>query len=234
MILQPKGVTSLGTAWYRNQVAYLRRTSTIARVLEADTGTIARLLKESSEVMRYSTERSREYSALLPGLLNPNFGPILYTAVRVLRPSVVVETGVGSGVSSTFLLSAMERNDFGRLYSVDLPLLENRLLPEGEHTGWIIPDRLRYRWELTVGDSRAELPKLFERLGTVDAFFHDSDHSYDHMTWEFSLAYPHVRTGGMILSDDVTSNTAWDDFTSQWSGRSARINRTGLYWKLTE
>ena len=230
-LLQPTRAASLVGAWYRNQAAYLRRTSSIARVLEIDTPTVGRLLEESGEVMAYCAEQSREYSALLPGLLNPNFGPVLYAVVRALRPEVVVETGVGSGVSSTFFLSAMERNGTGRLYSVDLPLPEERLLPEGERTGWMVPDRLRERWELTLGDSRQELPALFERVGDVDGFFHDSDHSFDHMTWEFTMAHPHVRPGGVVLSDDITSNAAWAEFASGHPGRSARINRTGLHRK---
>ena len=230
-LLQPRKAASLIGAWYRNQAAYLRRTRAIARVLDIDADTIDQLLDESVEVMAHCTERSREYSALLPGLLNPNFGPVLYAVVRALRPEVVVETGVGSGVSSTFFLSAMERNSTGRLYSVDLPLPEERLLPEGERSGWMVPDRLRDSWELTLGDSRQELPALFERLGDVDGFFHDSDHSFDHMTWEFALAYPYVSPGGVVLSDDITSNDAWDEFASQNPGRSARINRTGFHRK---
>ena len=218
-------------SWYRNEVAFLRRSSRLAYVLGVDGPALNELLRESAEVMDHCAERSREFSALLPGLLNPNFGPVLYAVVRVLRPGVIVETGVGSGVSSTFLLEAMERNDAGKLYSIDLPLPEKRLLPEGLDTGWMVPDRLRARWRLTLGDARDELPPLLDNLGQLDLFFHDSDHSYRHMTWEFNSAYPRIRPGGVLLSDDITSNRAWDDFVSIQKGPSARISRTGVHRK---
>ena len=129
-ILRPRRFGSLIDAWYRSQTAYLRRSHTLARVLEVEVEMVDRLLEESREVMAYCTERSRDYSALWPGLLNPNFGPVLYVVVRALKPDVVVETGVGSGVSSTFILSAIGHSGAGRLYSVDLPSPDQRLLPE--------------------------------------------------------------------------------------------------------
>ena len=46
-----------------------------------------------------------------------------------------METGVASGYSTTMILAAMERNGLGRLYSIDLPLPEVRLLPEDQQTG---------------------------------------------------------------------------------------------------
>jgi predicted O-methyltransferase YrrM len=218
-------------AWFRNEVAYWRRARRLSTVLGTERRVVEDLLSESEGVVRYCAERSRPYNSLLPGLLNPNYGPVLYAVVRLLRPRVVVETGVGSGVSSTFFLNAMERNGVGMLYSIDLPLPGEHLLPERKETGWIVPDTLRERWRLVLGDARQELPALLERLGMVDGFFHDSDHSYRHMTWEFDLAYPHVHPGGVLLSDDITSNDAWSDFVSRLPGRSARINRTGLHRK---
>ncbi len=53
---------------------------------------------------------------------------------------------------------------------------------------------------------------VLRRLGCVDVFIHDSDHSYSHMQWEFRLAFPFLRTGGYLWSDDILGNAAWDDF----------------------
>jgi predicted O-methyltransferase YrrM len=200
-------------------------------VLGVDSGALGDALRESSEVTQYCAGQLRRHSLVLPGLLNPNYGPVLYAAARILRPAVVVETGVGSGVSSTFFLSALEKNGEGRLYSIDLPTPRESLLPAGLQTGWLVPDRLRPRWELTLGDARLHLPPTLHRLGRVDLFYHDSDHSYGHMTWEYTVAYPHIRRGGLLLSDDVTSNDAWDEFTSGLDGPTARINRTGVHHK---
>jgi hypothetical protein len=45
----------------------------------------------------------------------------LYRLLRELRPRVSVETGVCNGVSTAFLLLALEDNEAGDLYSIDLP-----------------------------------------------------------------------------------------------------------------
>ena len=234
VLLRPQSALALASAWYRNELAYIRRTNRLSGVLGSDRAEINVLLRESQAAMGYCASELQRYSLVLPGLLNPNYGPLLYASVRVLRPKVVVETGVGSGVSSTFFLSALEKNGTGRLFSVDLPLPDETLLPREKQTGWLAPDKLKPRWELTLGDAKMLLPRLLERLGQVDFFYHDSDHSYEHMTWEYSQAYPHIRPGGLLLSDDVTSNHAWDDFVSALPGHSTRINRTGIHRKAAE
>ena len=49
-----------------------------------------------------------------------------YLVCRLLEPAVVVETGVAYGVSSAFILRALEKNGRGVLHSVDLPPLRRR------------------------------------------------------------------------------------------------------------
>lgn len=51
-----------------------------------------------------------------------SIAPFLYVLCRISRPGVVVETGVGPGVSSTFILRALQRNRSGSLISIDLPV----------------------------------------------------------------------------------------------------------------
>jgi hypothetical protein len=46
-------------------------------------------------------------------------GPSLYLLTRLLRPNAIVETGVAAGVSSYFILQALQDIGKGQLYSVD-------------------------------------------------------------------------------------------------------------------
>jgi len=46
----------------------------------------------------------------------------VYAYVRKTQPDVVVETGVRDGWSTLYLLSALDLNDNGHLYSVDFPI----------------------------------------------------------------------------------------------------------------
>ena len=150
--------------------------------------------------------------------MNPECSKFLYVFCRLLQPEVVIETGVGPGSTSSFLLMALKRNGRGRLYSVDFPghytfQLEKDLrdtMPdtEGYRVGWLVPEKLRQNWSITLGDSNSELPNLLRHIGTADIFLHDSLHTYEHMMFEFQSVWPHIARGGLLLSDDVEASLA--------------------------
>ena len=144
---------------------------------------------------------------------------LLYLFTRTFRPQVFVETGVLNGFSSAFILLAMEHNQCGTLYSIDMPPRDERIraqgtgaLPQGKVPGWAIPDDLRARHHLSLGDARALLPDLLEHHAPLDVFLHDSDHSYSHMMLEMSLAWSYLRPGGWLLCDNVEANASFFDF----------------------
>jgi hypothetical protein len=146
-------------------------------------------------------------------------GHFLYLIIRSLKPDTVVETGVASGESSTFMLQAMEDNKKGKLFSIDLPPPNLRsptgkidqsttpgkkiIFPKDKSSGWIIPENLKDRWELHEGDSADLLLPLLQKLGTIDGFFHDSLHTYDHMMFEYKTSWDFMRNGGILFSDDI-------------------------------
>jgi len=148
---------------------------------------------------------------------------VQYAAIRAFAPEVVVETGVANGVSSAYLLLAMQKNGRGKLYSIELG--DTSYLPPGKAPGWMVPQELRDRWSLQIGDSRALLPRMLNELATVDVFIHDSLHTYDQMLWEYRAAYPHIRAGGLLFSDDAAWNPAFPEFTREVSAKNAAILR---------
>lgn len=131
-----------------------------------------------------------------------------YVACRLLMPDVVVETGVAYGVSSAFILSALQLNGRGTLHSVDLPPLTRET---DRFWGVAVPEALRDRWRLYRGSSARTLPKLLQSLGTMDLFLHDSLHTRRNMLREFEVAWSHLRSGGVILADDVERNGAFGE-----------------------
>lgn len=149
---------------------------------------------------------------------------ILYLLVKKFRPKVVVETGVANGISSRYILTAMDEVGEGRLESVDLPATKPGgfdyqdgthdpvYVPKELGVGWLVPERLRGRWNLHLGRSDAELPKL---SGPVDLFLHDSEHSYETMMFEFNWGHQHLVPGGFLGSDDAPWSKAWKDFLRQ-------------------
>ena len=143
------------------------------------------------------------------------------SVIRKYIPENVVETGVAQGVSSRFILEALKDNNAGKLTSIDLPNYnpKGQINRDGQNdsvfvkkelgVGWIVPDSLRGRWNLLLGDSKEILRNLDV---TPDIFFHDSDHSYEHMTFEFEWAYDHLTSEGFIVSDDINWNKSFEDF----------------------
>lgn len=151
----------------------------------------------------------------------------LYYLVRFQRPETVIETGVYFGISTAFILEALDANGKGHLYSVDLPSATYLLpstgreftqpLREGESPGFAVPERLRQRWTLEIGDSQSELPRLLSALQAVDLFYHDSEHTYEFMLREMELAISKMGPGSLLAADDIDWNQAFQDFLSRKS-----------------
>lgn len=155
---------------------------------------------------------------------------LLYSVVSKHEPSNIVETGVCNGVSSLVILSALDENQTGNLCSIDYPMYANEPLPEFRKTaypdghafsaipadrepGWIIPEDLKQRWDLRIGKSQRKLPMLLSEIDDIDIFIHDSEHTFPCMMFEYELAWEWLNEGGLLLSDDVTRNSAFNTFT---------------------
>jgi predicted O-methyltransferase YrrM len=166
-----------------------------------------------------SSSGRRRFSSWGPGI-GATLGVVLYSVCRKVRPATVVETGVASGVSSSYILQSLEDNKLGALYSIDLPLWEGA-------SGWIIPDYLKHRWHLIVGQSSNKLLPLLEKVRTIEIFLHDSEHSYENMLWEYQTAWAHLKSGGVLLSHNIDANDAFSDFCRSVELRSHALGNLG-------
>lgn len=137
---------------------------------------------------------------------DPLLARCCYACVRWLRPAVIVETGVAHGVTSAFILAALQANGGGRLHSVDLPPHDTGA---AARVGAVVPEDVRARWRLHPGMAQRVLPRLLEELGRVDMFVHDSLHTYRNMRMELASVWPRLPPGGVILADDIEGNDAF-------------------------
>lgn len=189
-------------------------------------------IERDRELLKDVTQAYRQHTLYLPMptdfMVHPSGGTLffhcvsMYALVRLVRPEFVVETGGTPGKSSAFLLRALERNGYGHLYTIDLPprATELPVKPSQAHTAlphhlganWCVPETLRSRQTLLLGPAQEHLPAVLDKLGHVDIFVHDSDHSYAHMLFELELAYRFVRSGGYLWADDIATNSTWDHF----------------------
>jgi predicted O-methyltransferase YrrM len=186
------------------------------------------------------------------------YGESLYAIVRAARPRLAVETGVCTGITTGYLLAALRRNgDGGRLVSIDLPIYQDEGMVNSdgirdrshvagpEQIGHLADPTLRADaslWSLRLGDAKVLLPQVLEELGSIDLFYHDSEHSYEHMSFEFRAAWPRLRPGGLLISDDIRfsegARRAWSEFIggtpgTPWTYFTGSGNRGVLRKPLT-
>ena len=84
----------------------------------------------------------------------------------------------------------------------------------GKWPGWIVEESLRLMWTLIYGKTEVKLLTLLENLKQVDIFLHDSEHSYANMKFEFSSVLNYMKEGSLLLADDATSNSAFQELFS--------------------
>jgi len=186
----------------------------------------------SEDISRFETEliELEEYSSAFLKLLDSKNYPskekpypidysissdsrkFLYILCRIMKPKNVIETGVAYGLSSFYILSALKKNDIGKLYSIDSVF---RPWQSMEMIGTAVPDNLRDRWELVLGKSNERLEEVFNDTDNVGIFIHDSLHSYKNMIFEFNCAIDRIHNNGIIISDDILDNDAFHDFTNK-------------------
>lgn len=180
--------------------------------------------RDFKQKVKGRTERGQSYGM---GTMNIGSGSRLYSLIRKQKPLKIVETGVCNGASTSYILLALAHNEKGTLYSIDLPEREGgegpdhwegkggSVIPREKEPGWMVPEHLRDRWEFREGKSQEVLPPLLEELGEIDTFIHDSEHSYECMTFEFKTAWEYLNEGGLLLSHDIDVNTAFEDMVQE-------------------
>jgi len=215
---------------YERYSVSLEKTVEVLVGIEQSRITKAMKKLEASRFLQH-IELCKQQAGGIGGPLSDILGLLLYLLVRFSRPEVVVETGVASGFSSSFILKALDRNAKGILHSIDLHCRAGVMVPLGKELGWVVPNEIRYRWNLNLGESTKVLPKLLGELGSIDMFFHDSRHMYKTMMSEYEIVWPYLKNEGLLLSDDATSNDAFLDFTDLHKQTPIVFNRIGAIRK---
>jgi hypothetical protein len=140
---------------------------------------------------------------------------LLYILTRYLKPKTVLETGVYYGGNTAFILNGLHKNGAGHLVSIDYPDSNIRETKDVERhpevgdseyyqkdlkPGFITPEYLLDQWTLHIGDSHTVIPTLIE---TFDLYLHDSEHSYDFIKKEMTLAMAKMNPSAVAVIDDI-------------------------------
>jgi predicted O-methyltransferase YrrM len=202
----------------------------------------AQVFERRSYVERYLSELSRQYRAhYVPGWVNLDDALFLYWLVREVKPRTIVQTGVCNGLSTAFMMLGLAKNGpGGRLQVIDLPPVFDAqdpawrvagkvygfVIPQGRTSGWLVPDAYRDRLDVWNGDAKDLLPRMVEEIDAIDFFYHDSDHSYNHMMFEFQQAKRKLNRGGLVVGDDVSWNASLWDFADEFGVPSYNFRGT--------
>ena len=121
----------------------------------------------------------------------------------MLKPKIVVETGIDKGLGSCVIASALIKNadegNPGVLHNVDI---------DGS-AGWLIESPYDKLVRFHHTDSLSFLSSFDEN---IDIIIHDSDHSYNYQKEEYMAAVSNMSHGGLIISDIDNKSSALMDF----------------------
>ena len=135
---------------------------------------------------------------------NPKTLDLLHLLIKERRPKVVVETGVANGASTRKILSSF--SEFGlvesKLYSLDIdPRVATPELLQNSQFNFVLVD------------TPESFVEAIRNIGSIDFFYHDSDHSYKHQMLEYSESWLLLNPeSGVLVSDDVNWSNAFLDF----------------------
>lgn len=117
-----------------------------------------------------------------------------YAIVRVLKPAVVIETGVDKGLGSVVLASAILRNRAdghpGTYYGTDI----------NPTAGYLLSGKYAEAGRILYGDSIISLNAFAE---PIDIFINDSDHSADYEGREYEAIASKLAPSGLIIGDNA-------------------------------
>jgi Methyltransferase domain len=140
-------------------------------------------------------------------------GPLLYILVRATRPRRIVETGVGPGYSTAWMLAALDANGSGELVSLGPGTPNGRPSLNGNTSiGQFVPPSLRSRWTLALGNTEDRLREILAQSAGVDLFFYDNGPSAARARFELRSAWDALSERGILLAHHVDANPAWADF----------------------
>ena len=149
--------------------------------------------------------------------------PLLYFLTRYLRPESVLETGVAAGFSSYAILSALQKNGKGKLYSSDFPYF--RIKDPEKYIGIVVEKKLKNNWHLFVKGDENNLPMIFKQVKQIDIFSYDSDKTYSGKSKTFKKVFNYLTENSVIILDDIQDDSFFYDFIQK---------NNILNWKLFE
>jgi len=190
-----------------------RNTNDSAEVLEMnDYGAVNRKLSAVKEQGNEPVRVSRKLGKLNRMATKPAaWTRFFYSIVKELKPSLCLELGTCTGFTSMYIGAAMKET------STQLITIEgDRTLSALAHIAF---EKLRLKnIKQFTGSFDTVLPKILEPATTFDFVFVDGNHREEPTVRYFDMLSPHVRSGGIMIFDDIIwskgMRNAWQRISS--------------------
>ena len=140
------------------------------------------------------------YSMITSGGVEIEVGEWIYALVRMIKPTVVLETGTYHGLSASYIALALKANGKGKMSTIDPLIYENRAQQTWEQLG--ITDTIDFKCMRSL-DYTPDAP--------IDFLFLDSEPQF--RFHEFARFFEFVSPGGIILIHDLHPSFSFNDKT---------------------
>jgi len=143
---------------------------------------------------------------------------MLYLLCKKIKPEKVVETGVEKGGSTYMILKALNENNTGKLWSIDIGKLFVYNRKFVAPIGPLVEDNLKSQWEFVCGNAQKILGSTFKKVGKVDLFMAGQGHTYEVQNHEGEVGWKYLKSGGIFLLDrpDWNDNKYFNEFLARY------------------
>lgn len=150
------------------------------------------------------------------GCVDYNEAKVIYILTRTVAPKVILELGYAGGVSSCFFARALEMNNFGKLYTVDL---------SSEH--WDVCDMFKaYREQEIILQYHSTDAKDFVKNTEIvpEITFTDLSHAYD-LSYDVATILKLRWSGSIHLYHEWGMSTVSNELEKSYVSMVDQINK---------
>ncbi len=170
-----------------------------------------------NEAQRFEKKLKKHANSILSSL-NVNLGggsycSLIYFLIRLKKPKTIVETGVAAGFSTQTILSAINKNGHGFLFSSDFPYF--RIKDPERYIGCIVDQKLKDNWRLYIKGDKRNIQEIMSKIDKVDFLHYDSDKSYSGRKYVFNILKSKLDSDYIIMMDDIQDNAFFKNYTEK-------------------
>lgn len=174
-------------------------------------------------------------------------GEISYLVVRLLEPDTILEIGVANGVSTAYVLGALDDNDHeADIRAIDRPRFVSDIqkqrgkrglqgvggiIPNEKEAGWVAPreQRSEHGYQYYVGNFLEILPSVVDSMAPLDVAIYDASKDAEEMEMAYETLIQSLAPGGVLLSDDIGVNNMFEQVTSRYDGETVMFSGYGIF-----